>query len=70
MKILLDIKDNKAAAFLNFIRSLDFITIKSEEATEEHFEKLPEELQNILLRSEKEIQSGNLFSHEEVMSSL
>lgn len=70
MKLILDIKDNKASAFLNFIRSLDFITIKSEEATEESFEELPQELQNMLLLSEKDIQSGKLFPHEEIMSSL
>lgn len=68
--IILDIEDNKAGAFLNFIRSLDFITIKSGAAAEETFEELPQELQDLLLLSEKDIQSGNLLSHEEVMCSL
>ncbi|MEQ9230010.1 MAG: hypothetical protein RIF46_04960 [Cyclobacteriaceae bacterium] len=31
MKVTLDIKENKAAAFLNFVKSLDFIQIKTEE---------------------------------------
>lgn len=31
MKITLEIKDSKAAAFLNFIKSLDFIQIKTNE---------------------------------------
>lgn len=70
MKILLEIKDSKAGAFLSFIRSLDFITIKSGEMTEESFENLPKELQNTLLLSEKDIQSGNLLSHDEVMSKM
>ncbi|SFU07477.1 hypothetical protein SAMN04489724_3705 [Algoriphagus locisalis] len=35
MKITLEIKDNKASAFLNFIKSLDFIQIKSEENMDE-----------------------------------
>ena len=35
MKVILDIKDNKAAAFLNFIKSLDFICIHTKENYEE-----------------------------------
>jgi hypothetical protein len=35
MKIILDIEDNKAAAFLNFIKSLDFIRIYTKEDYEE-----------------------------------
>ncbi|WP_421871064.1 hypothetical protein [Marinoscillum sp.] len=35
MKITLDINDNKATAFLNFIKSLDFIKIHSQEDYEE-----------------------------------
>ena len=34
MKVLLDINDSKAAAFLNFIKSLDFIRIQSEDYEE------------------------------------
>ena len=30
MRITLDIQDSKALAFLNFIQSLDFVTINSE----------------------------------------
>lgn len=70
MKLILDIKDSKATAFLNFIRSLDFITIRSEETIEEKIEEIPQELQDLLLLSEKDLQSGNLFSHDEVMRSL
>lgn len=35
MKVTLDIKDNKATAFLNFVRSLDFISIQGKEDYEE-----------------------------------
>lgn len=35
MKVTLDINDNKAAAFLNFVESLDFIRIQSKEDYEE-----------------------------------
>lgn len=35
MKVTLDIKDRKAAAFLNFIKSLDFVHIQSQEDYEE-----------------------------------
>lgn len=35
MKVTLDINDNKAAAFLNFVKSLDFIHIQSKEDYEE-----------------------------------
>lgn len=35
MKVTLEIKDSKAAAFLNFVKSLDFIRIQSQEDYEE-----------------------------------
>lgn len=35
MRITLDIQDAKALAFLNFIQSLDFVTINSEESAKE-----------------------------------
>ncbi|SEI94397.1 hypothetical protein SAMN05192553_101954 [Cyclobacterium xiamenense] len=35
MKVTLDIKDSKAAAFLNFVKSLDFIRIQDPEDFEE-----------------------------------
>ena len=31
MKVTLDINDSKAAAFLNFVKSLDFIHIQTKE---------------------------------------
>jgi len=35
MKVTLDIKESKAAAFLNFIKSLDFISIQTKDDYEE-----------------------------------
>jgi hypothetical protein len=35
MKVTLEINDSKAAAFLNFVKSLDFIRIHSKEDYEE-----------------------------------
>lgn len=35
MKVTLEIHDSKAAAFLNFVKSLDFIHIQSKEDYEE-----------------------------------
>lgn len=32
MKITLDVQDNKASAFLNFLRTLDFIKISKQES--------------------------------------
>jgi hypothetical protein len=70
MKLVLDIEDSKANAFINFIRGLDFITIKSKQTKEESFEELPQELQDMLLLSDEDIRMGNLLSHEEVMRTL
>uniref|UniRef100_UPI00404B9B83 hypothetical protein n=1 Tax=Fulvivirga sp. TaxID=1931237 RepID=UPI00404B9B83 len=39
MKVTLDINDNKAAAFLNFVKSLDFIRIQTKEDYEEPTKK-------------------------------
>lgn len=39
MKVTLDIKDNKAKTFLDFIKSLDFIYVEREEAYKEPTEQ-------------------------------
>ncbi|MFC5626722.1 hypothetical protein [Algoriphagus winogradskyi] len=59
MKITLEIKDNKASAFLNFIKSLDFIQIKSEENLDEPSKA--ELLENVAdgIREVKEYEAGN-----------
>lgn len=39
MKIILDIKDNKAKTFLDFVRSLEFIHVHKEEGYKEPTKK-------------------------------
>jgi hypothetical protein len=53
MKVTLDINDSKAAAFLNFIKSLDFIRIQSKEDYEE---PTKEEILNSIKQGMKEVQ--------------
>jgi hypothetical protein len=60
MKITLEIKDNKAPAFLNFIKSLDFIQIKTQEDLDEPskaeiLERIAEGLQEV-----RNYEAGNL----------
>jgi hypothetical protein len=63
MRIVLEINDNKAAAFLNFIKSLDFISVNEE------FILSSEEKKGIDLGL-KDIEEGNVISHAEVMKEL
>jgi hypothetical protein len=53
MKITIDIKDSKAAAFINFISSLDFIKI---ETKEDYVEPTKEEILNSIKKGIKEVQ--------------
>ena len=53
MKVTLDINDSKAAAFLNFIKSLDFIRIQSKEDYEE---PTKQEILNSIKQGMKEVQ--------------
>ena len=53
MKVTLDIKDSKAAAFLNFIKSLDFIQIQT---TEDYEEPTKDEIQESIRQGIKEVQ--------------
>jgi hypothetical protein len=60
MKITIEIKKEKASAFLNFIRSLDFIQIKTQEDLDEPTKE--EILQNIEagLKEVKDYQEGKI----------
>lgn len=60
MKITLEIKDTKASAFLNFIKSLDFIQIKTQEELDEPTKE--EILESIAagLHEVREHEAGNL----------
>jgi hypothetical protein len=53
MKVTLDINDNKAAAFLNFVKSLDFIRI---EINEDYEEPTKQEILDSIRQGMKEIQ--------------
>jgi len=53
MKVTLDIKDSKAAAFLTFIKTLDFINIESKEDYEE---PTKEEIQESIRQGIKDVQ--------------
>jgi len=71
MKVTLDINDNKAAAFLNFIKSLDFIHIQSKEDYEEPtkqeiLDSIKQGMKEVQLHQEGKIklQSARDFLHE------
>jgi len=69
MKITLEINDNKASAFLNFIKSLDFIKIQDKEATSSKndiLEGIKDGLNEAKLHSEGKIdlQSARDFLNE------
>ena len=72
MRITLDIQDGKALAFLNFIQSLDFVTIKSEESAKEKEFVLSDEQLNLLEERRNDRMQGKTqtYSWEEVVSSL
>ena len=71
MKVTLDIKDNKAAAFLNFIKSLDFISIHKKDDYEEPtkkeiLESIKQGMKEVQLHKEGkiELQSARDFLNE------
>ena len=72
MRITLDIQDGKALAFLNFIQSLDFVTIKSEESANEKEFVLSDEQLNLLEERRNDRMQGKskTYSWDEVVSSL
>lgn len=54
MKITLDIEDDKLSAFLNFIKTLDYVTVNKENVDF----KLSEEHKNILEDRKESYQKG------------
>ena len=72
MRITLDIQDAKALAFLNFIQSLDFVTINSEESANEKEFVLSDEQLNLLKERRNDRMQGKsqTYSWDEVVSSL
>ncbi len=47
---------------------LDFFLKKK--ASKGNFEELPKELQDLLVQSNKDIDEGNVFSHDDVMNNI
>ena len=72
MRITLDIQDAKALAFLNFIQSLDFVTINSEESAKEKEFVLSDEQFSILEERRNDRMEGKsqTYTWDEVVSSL
>ena len=72
MRITLDIQDGKALAFLNFIQSLDFVTINSDESTNKKEFVLSDEQLNLLEERRNDRMQGKsqTYSWDEVVSSL
>ena len=69
MIVTLDINDNKATAFLNFIKSLDFITVEEkidEPTTRELLKSIEDGLTEVKMHSEGKIklQSARDFLNE------
>lgn len=65
MRLVIDINDNKADAFLNFIKSLDFISVNNEDEI-----SLTDEQKNAIDLGLNDFEQGNVFSHEEVLLEL
>ncbi len=57
MKVTLDIQDSKAAAFLNFIKSLDFVKVEEERSSLES--PYDPDFVAKIKQSEKEFEEGN-----------
>lgn len=72
MRITLDIQDGKALAFLNFVQSLDFVTINSEESANEKDFVLSDEQLNLLeeRRNDRIQGKSQTYSWDEVTSLL
>ncbi len=65
MRVILDINDNKAVAFLNFIQSLDFVTIKSDDEFQ-----LSDLQKRAIDEALNQVESNKTLSQEEVMSEM
>jgi hypothetical protein len=72
MRITLDIQDSKALAFLNFIQSLDFVTINSELSINEQDFVLSEQQLTMLEERRSDHMQGKsqIYPWDEVVSSL
>lgn len=65
MRVILDIKESKASAFLAFIKSLDFIEVRKEDS-EDWYDELTEEQKASIQRGLDDIENGRVHTHEDV----
>lgn len=67
MQIIITIKDSsKAKAFLNFIKSLDFITVKDSKENSGLPIMTKEQIINRVAVTNKQIQKGETISHDDL----
>lgn len=67
MQIIITIKDSsKAKAFLNFIKSLDFITVKESKENSGLPIMTKEQIINRVAVTNKQIQKGETISHDDL----
>jgi len=64
MRITIDIQDSKATAFLNFIQSLDFVTINEEDNQLTDYTKRGIDI------GLQQVEEGKTLSNDEVISEI
>jgi hypothetical protein len=64
MRITIDIQDSKATAFLNFIQSLDFVTINEED------NQLTDYTKRAIDIGLQQVEEGRTLSNDEVISEI
>lgn len=68
MEIIINIKDKiKAEAFLNFIKSLDFVTVKENQLENDSIVMSDHEVIERVQVTNKQIQRGDTKTHDEVV---
>jgi len=68
MEIIINIKDKiKAEAFLNFIKSLDFVTVKESQVENDSIGMYDQEIIERVQVTNKQIEQGATKTHDEVV---
>lgn len=69
MQITINIKDGtKAKAFLNFIKSLDFVTVKEHDENLAYPAMTEKEIVNRVAITDKQIKEGQTVSHKDLFN--
>jgi hypothetical protein len=67
MEFIISIKDGtKAKAFLNFLKSLDFITIRENKGTQNYPTLSEQEIVDRVALTNEQIKQGKTISHEDL----